>query len=151
LPRWADPIEPQGRRDAGAQPRGAEVLVDTSVWIDHFRRARADLTASLESSVVVCHPFVIGELACGTLRHREITLALLRDLPAVGVVDHDTVLALIETHHLAGTGLGWVDMHLLASALLSRQPLWTLDKPLERAARKLGVARLLHDDSERTR
>ena len=115
------------------------MLVDTSVWIDHFRRDRPDLRARLEAGDVVSHPFVIGELACGTIRRRDDVLALLSTLPQVAVASHDEVLRLLDRHHLMGQGLGWVDAHLLASALLARDTLWTLDRSLARAAQALGV------------
>jgi predicted nucleic acid-binding protein len=115
------------------------MLVDTSVWIDHFRRDRPDLRACLEAGDVVCHPFVIGEIACGSIRNRDDVLALLAALSPVAVADHDEVMQLLDGHRLMGKGLGWVDAHLLASARLSGEMLWTLDEPLKRAAKVLGV------------
>jgi hypothetical protein len=85
------------------------------------------------------HPFVIGELACGHLRGPRELLALLGALPHVPVVDHGEALLFIETHHLMGQSIGWVDAHLLASSLLSRIPLWTLDRRLTAAARRLRI------------
>ncbi len=118
------------------------MLVDTSVWIDHLRRDRADLRAHLEAGDVVCHPFVIGELACGTIRKRDEVLSLLAALSRVAVAEHDEVLQLVDKHQLMGKGLGWIDAHLLASARLAGETLWTLDGPLEKAAQKLGVSRV---------
>jgi predicted nucleic acid-binding protein len=115
------------------------VLVDTSVWVDHFRRACPSLMEILTRGEVLCHAAVVGELACGQMRRRATTLALLRALPRAATAHEDEVLAMIEHHHLHGAGLGWVDAHLLASARLSACQLWTLDKPLARAARLLGV------------
>jgi hypothetical protein len=114
-------------------------LVDSSVWIDHWRRGNARLAAALEVGRVVAHPFVIGELACGTMPRRSSTLPLLEALPVVPTARHDEVMMLIERHNIAGTGLGWVDAHLLASATLSGTPLWTLDRALRRAAERLDV------------
>lgn len=114
-------------------------LVDTSVWIDFLRCGRADLAARLADGAVACHPFVLGELACGTLRNRAEILGLLRALPTAAVAANDEVLAFIELHELQGRGLGWVDMHLLASARLEGVPLWTLDRKLAAAADELGV------------
>jgi predicted nucleic acid-binding protein len=114
-------------------------LVDTSVWVDHFRRGNRALEALLLEGEVLCHPFVIGELACGNLRRRWETLALLRALPDVPLADVDDLLTFIDHHRLMGTGLGWVDVHVLSSALLAHTRLWTLDRPLARAAARLGL------------
>ena len=116
------------------------ILVDTSVWVDHLRRDNASLRALLDDAAVACHPFVIGELACGTLRNRHEILEMLARLPSVTVVQHTEVLALIESRRLMGRGPGWVDAHLLASALVGNAPLWTVDLPLRVAAERLGVA-----------
>lgn len=115
------------------------ILVDSSVWIDHWRRGNSRLATALELGRVVAHPFVIGELACGTIPRRLSTLPLLEALPLVLAARHDEVMMLIERHRISGTGLGWVDAHLLASAMLSATPLWTLDRPLRRAAERLDV------------
>jgi hypothetical protein len=115
------------------------MLVDTSVWVDHLRRGNARLGSCLENGEVECHPFVIGELACGNLKNRAELLELLAALPRVLEADHDEVLAFIESKRLMGRGLGWVDAHLLVSALLSRTSLWTLDKRLAAEARALQI------------
>jgi predicted nucleic acid-binding protein len=115
------------------------VLVDTSVWVDHLRRTETGLVALLNKGSVLCHPFIIGELACGNLKNRTEVLALLRILPSVPAADVHEVLLLIDEHRLMGKGLGFVDVHLLASALLSSAPLWTFDKRLARAAAGLGI------------
>ena len=98
------------------------------------------MSSQLENGEVECHPFVIGELACGNLRRRAEILSLLNALPQVHQVEHDEVLTLMESRRLMGRGLGWIDGHLIASALLSRTPLWTLDKRLTASARTVGVA-----------
>jgi len=116
------------------------MLVDTSVWIDHFRRQDAVLAALLEQAAVECHPFVTGELACGSLKRRQEIVALLQALPHVPVVEHDEALAFVERHRLSGTGIGWIDAHLLASTHLAHTTLWTRDRRLLSAARALGVA-----------
>lgn len=116
------------------------ILVDTSVWIEHLRRSHGDLAALLMAGDVACHPFVIGEIAVGSLRRRTEILALLANLPAVVPATDDDALAVVHEHDLAGRGIGWVDVHLLASALLTRIPLWTIDRRLQSAARSLGVA-----------
>jgi predicted nucleic acid-binding protein len=114
-------------------------LVDTSVWIDHLRRGNRRLGSLLESGSVCCHPFVIGELACGTLRDRDELLSLLKALPESPIAEHDEVLTLIVERRLAGRGLGWIDMHLLAAALLGACDLWTLDKALLAASTDLEL------------
>jgi predicted nucleic acid-binding protein len=116
------------------------VLVDTSVWVDHFRRRSPRLVHLLEAAQVLTHPFVIGELACGHLAQRRDILNLLQALPALPPVEHGEVLEFVDAHRLFGHGLGWIDMHLLAAARLAHVPLWTLDKRLASAAAELGVA-----------
>jgi hypothetical protein len=88
---------------------------------------------------VLCHPFIAGELACGNLKRRSETLTLLRELPEAPLADATDVLTLVERHRLMGTGLGWIDVHLLSSTLLAHAQLWTLDRPLARAAGRLGL------------
>jgi predicted nucleic acid-binding protein len=116
------------------------LLVDTSVWISHLRQGDPQLAQLLEDGLVWTHPFVIGELACGHLTKRGEILALIGALPTAPVADHAEVLAFVEGRRLMGTGLGWVDAHLLASAILARVPLWTSDKTLSAVARVLGVS-----------
>ena len=84
----------------------------------------------LEHGEVECHPFIIGELACGNLHPRAEILVLLRDLPLISAVEHDEALAFVDSHRLMGSGLGWLDVHLLASARLSSTLLWTRDRRL---------------------
>jgi predicted nucleic acid-binding protein len=115
------------------------VLVDTSVWVDHFRRHNASLAALLDEGAVLMHPFVIGELACGNLKNRAITLEMLALLPhAARATDFET-LRLITNSRLYGRGIGWIDAHLAAAALLSDCALWTLDERLRQAASSAGV------------
>ena len=116
------------------------ILVDTSVWVDHLRQGIPLLSDVLNAGEVTTHPFVIGELACGNLRNRAKVLALLGNLPLTIVATHEEAMYTAEANTLYGTGIGWVDVHLLASALLSRTPIWTRDTPLHRAAEKLGIA-----------
>jgi predicted nucleic acid-binding protein len=115
------------------------VLVDTSVWVNHLRKGNFRLERLLLDGEVVCHPFVIGELACGNIKNRSEILALLQALPKAPDIDLDEYLYFIEQNHLSGTGIGFVDVHLLASARLSGIPLWTNDKILKDIARKLKV------------
>ena len=116
------------------------VLVDTSIWVHHLSRGNLELVELLESGEVLCHPFVIGELACGSIRNREEVLGLLATLPQTSVADNNELMDLMEEHRLYGRGLGWVDIHLLGSGLLSSCKLWTADKALRDAARRLGIA-----------
>ena len=113
------------------------ILVDTSVWVDHMRRSNARLASLLDEGHVLCHPFVVGELACGNLIRRVQILGLLNELPEAPVAEHAEVLRLVESRRVYGQGLGWIDMHLMASALLARCPLWSLDKRLQAAAQRL--------------
>jgi predicted nucleic acid-binding protein len=116
------------------------ILVDSSIWISHFRSADARLADLLEHHQVVTHPFVIGELACGVLPgHRAPVLAALAELPESPMAQHGEVLELVERRQLAGSGIGWLDAHLIAAALLGKVLLWTHDRPLARAARRLGL------------
>lgn len=116
------------------------ILVDTSVWVDHFRKGLPLLADLLRSGQVTTHPFVIGELACGNLRKRTEILTFLSALPSVQLATHAEALHLVEAHSLHGAGIGWVDVHLLSSALLSRTSLWTRDRKLRAAALDLDVA-----------
>ncbi|QOY86120.1 type II toxin-antitoxin system VapC family toxin [Paludibaculum fermentans] len=117
------------------------VLVDTSVWIQHLRAGEPKLSALLADGLVVMHPFVLGELACGNLKDRATILSSLGSLPAAQLATHAEVLWLIEDSKLSGRGLGWTDVHLLASSLLSPCEFWTLDKRLFAAASELGLTR----------
>jgi predicted nucleic acid-binding protein len=117
------------------------ILVDTSVWVDHLRRGDARLVALLERASVLMHPFIVGEIACGSLADRKTVLELLRDLPTATVAEVDEVLSYIERQCLWGKGIGYVDVHLLASvALTNGASLWTRDKRLRAAAQELGCA-----------
>jgi len=117
------------------------ILVDTSVWIDHLRHGEQALAVLLEESRVLMHPFVIGEIACGRLSGRAETLELLDNLPSATLAEHHEVLAFVDQHRLYGQGIGYVDMHLLASvALLPGAILWTRDRRLHSVASRLGCA-----------
>jgi predicted nucleic acid-binding protein len=117
------------------------ILVDTSVWIDHLRSPNRALADALEREVIGIHPFVIGELACGNLRNRRELLALWANLPSSPRATEIEALSFIEHHRLMGIGLGFIDVHLLASAALgSSTRLWTRDRQLDAVARKLGLA-----------
>jgi predicted nucleic acid-binding protein len=117
------------------------ILVDTSVWVDHLRRGDPGLVDLLERSIVIMHPFVVGEIACGSLHNREAILELLQDLPAAAVAEGDEILRFIESHVLHGKGIGYVDVHLLASvALTEGAKIWTRDKKLRLVAQMMGCA-----------
>jgi len=117
------------------------ILVDTSVWVDHLRRGDTQLAELLEGGGVVIHPFVVGEIACGTLADRPLILELLQALATVVVADNDEALGFIERHGLYGKGIGFIDVHLLASvALTAGASLWTRDKRLHSVAEELGLA-----------
>jgi predicted nucleic acid-binding protein len=116
------------------------VLVDTSIWVSHLRIGDARLNALLQEEEVICHPFIVGELACGNIKNRTEVLTLLQALPMARMAKKEEVLRFIESHGLMGVGLGLIDVHLLASALLSKARLWTTDKPLREASVKLNVA-----------
>jgi len=115
------------------------VLADTSIWIDHLRRGVPRLAERLSEGLILMHPFVAGELACGNLKDRAFILSELHALPAAQRASDDEVLQLIEDRRLSGRGLGWIDAHLLASALLSNCRFWTLDSRLAKAAADLRL------------
>jgi len=117
------------------------ILVDTSIWIDHFRASEPQLVALLDRNEVLTHPHVIGEIALGSVAKRAEVLRYLNHLPSVAVPRHEEVMIFIERHKLANTGLGYVDTNLLASAALtSGAALWARDKTLRAAAVGCGVA-----------
>ncbi len=117
------------------------ILVDTSVWIDHLRSGEPALAAFLEGGQVLIHPFVLGELACGNLENRGEVLKLLGDLPASPTATDPEALGLIERSALMGRGIGYIDVHLLASTALDGVArLWTRDRRLAAAAAELELA-----------
>jgi predicted nucleic acid-binding protein len=117
------------------------ILADTSVWVDHLRAGDKALAVLLDAGMVLAHPFVIGALALGNLRQREIVLKALADLPHANVAMDAEVLHFIERHALSGCGIGYIDAHLLAAAKLTAgAELWTNDKRLRGVAVQLGLA-----------
>ena len=119
------------------------ILVDTSVWIDYFRGATAAhaLADLLEANDVSVHPFVRGELALGELGRRRVSiLDDLALLPRASLLSDDEVLHMVDARRLMGSGIGWVDAHLVAAALHDRASLWTHDRALSRVAVRLRVA-----------
>jgi predicted nucleic acid-binding protein len=117
------------------------ILVDTSVWVDHLRRTNPGLEQLLERGAVLAHPWVIGELALGDLRHRDEVLGLLRRLPHAVTATPEEVLVMIERESLYGIGIGLVDAQLLAATRLTPDAeLWTRDRRLREAASRLRCA-----------
>ena len=117
------------------------ILVDTSVWVDHLRRGDKRLAGLLDAGSILSHAFVIGELALGDLRQRDLVLATLGDLPQASVATDREMLHFIGRHALFGLGIGYVDAHLLASVRLTAgAALWTRDKRLLGVAERLGLA-----------
>jgi hypothetical protein len=117
------------------------ILVDTSVWIDHLRQGDAVLAGLLNSGQVLAHRFVIGELALGRLQQRHSVLDALQNLPQANVATDEEVMFFIEQQALFGTGIGYVDAHLLAAARLTPgAALWTRDKRLLVASTQLGLS-----------
>jgi predicted nucleic acid-binding protein len=146
---WPDPTLLRAHRH-GAVPRlrrsvAAEapevVLVDTSVWIEFLRKGYGPLDDALAEGEALTHPFVIGELACGGLRAGHEVRRLVQRLPKVEEATHDEVMAMVERRRLSGSGIGWIDAHLVASALIARVPLLTLDKALANVWASVSDAR----------
>lgn len=116
------------------------ILVDSSIWVDHFKKSNATLSALLASRLVVCHPFIVGELALGQLSKRVQVIQALNALPMLALVPNDEVLDFVERYGLMGQGIGWIDVHLLASTLVSgSMSLWTSDRRLAATATSLGI------------
>lgn len=116
------------------------ILVDTSVWVDHLRAKDQTFAERLEAGQVLIHPFIIGELALGALRDRDAVISSLRDLPRSQTATEEEMLLFIDSHGLAGTGIGYIDAHLLASVHLTpRTSLWTRDTRLDQVAERLGI------------
>jgi predicted nucleic acid-binding protein len=116
------------------------VLVDTAIWVTHLIDGSPQLKKLLLKEEVVCHPFILGELACGNIKNRNEIMSLLRSLPMAPTISIDELLYFIEQNELMGMGIGFVDVHLLASAQLAGLPIWTSDKRLKSAAVKLQLA-----------
>ncbi len=115
------------------------VIVDTSIWVSHLRQGSRQLEKLLMDAEVMCHPFITGELACGNLKNRNEIISLLQALPTAPTIDFDELLFFIDRNHLMGKGVGFVDVHLLASAQLAGVPLWTADKKLKSSADQLEL------------
>jgi len=117
------------------------ILVDASVWVDHLRRGEPDLIDALDSGLVLMHPFVLGELACGNLKRRTDVLSLMSTLPQAAMATDNEALEFIDRRRLMGRGIGYIDVHLLASALLmGTSKLWTRDQRLSAVADDLALS-----------
>ncbi|MEQ1595334.1 MAG: type II toxin-antitoxin system VapC family toxin [Casimicrobium sp.] len=118
------------------------ILADTSVWVDHFRRGDTSMRGALEANEICIHPMVIGELACGNLHSRAI-LSQLQRLQSAVVATNEEALVMIEQFGLMGRGIGFIDVHLLASAKLTNAFVWTRDKRLATLATEFGLSALI--------
>ena len=116
------------------------ILVDTSIWVSYLRAGNSKLEQLLNDGEAACHPFIIGELACGNIKNRAEILSLLNALPKVNLLDNEEVLLFIERKNLIGKGLVLIDVHLLASSILSEAVLWTSDIKLKHEAHISGMA-----------
>ena len=115
--------------------------MDTSIWIDHFNKADKELIKLLNSDQVCIHTFVIGELACGNFANRSEILALLNALPRIEPALDEEIFNFIEVNRLYGIGLGYIDIHLIASALINNVKIWTRDKSLQKAVTTLNISK----------
>jgi len=120
--------------------RTTMILVDTSIWVAHLRQGSRQLEKLLMDAEVMCHPFIIGELACGNLQNRNEIISLLQSLPITLTIEFDEFLFFMYRNQLMGKGVAFVDVHLLASAQLTGVPLWTADKRLKSAADQLELS-----------
>jgi predicted nucleic acid-binding protein len=118
------------------------IVVDTSIWIDHFRNANSELVKLLTASAeIVCHPFIIGELALGSMNAQSAALVCLGQLPQLTIARHDEVMTAVQRHKLARTGIGYVDAQLVTAVLLTPgTKIWTKDRELHAVARVLKIA-----------
>ncbi len=114
-----------------------KILVDTSVWIDHLRKQDIVLTDLLRNSEILLHPFIIGELSLGTIRNKNNFMLELSHLTMINEATHEEVLFFADKNSLAGSGIGWIDAHLLASAALSKARIYTKDKNFQKLADKI--------------
>ncbi len=115
------------------------ILFDTSVWVSHFQSRREAIVSAIADREAIVHDFVIGELVCGGLTPRHEAFSLLLSLPGAPMVEHSEVVELVTSERLWQFGIGWVDSHLLASAMIAKTRLLSLDAGLSRAARVLGI------------
>jgi predicted nucleic acid-binding protein len=115
------------------------VLVDTSIWIDHFRNSDLKLEYLLNDGKAFTHTLVIGEIACGNFKNRKLILSLMNALPSISEISREEYFIFLEQHKMYGLGLGFIDINLLASAVLANCELYTRDKALRSAAEKFNI------------
>ena len=115
------------------------ILVDTSGWINHFRKTDKYLANLLSEESVLIHPFIVGELACGNIKNRKEILKLLQSLTQIKVTNHNEIIYFVEQNRLYGIGLGYIDVHLLASCIIDNAKLYTHDRKLKKAAKELFI------------
>ena len=120
--------------------RSNMILVDTSIWVDHFNLGDNNLEFLLNENKVATHPFILGELACGNIKNRKLIFTLLNALPSIPEISKEEFYLFLDQHRLFGMGLGFIDIHLLASALISDCLIYTRDKSLLSSAIKLKIA-----------
>lgn len=118
------------------------ILVDSSVWIQHFKENSKALRHALENEDILMHPMILGELSLGTYKNRKEILELLSALPMATIASEDEVFVCIEKFRLYGKGLGWIDVNLIASSMLTRCQLWTYDRALLTEGKKTGLPTL---------
>nr|VFJ60242.1 MAG: hypothetical protein BECKFM1743C_GA0114222_102684 [Candidatus Kentron sp. FM]VFJ62368.1 MAG: hypothetical protein BECKFM1743A_GA0114220_103054 [Candidatus Kentron sp. FM]VFK13920.1 MAG: hypothetical protein BECKFM1743B_GA0114221_102993 [Candidatus Kentron sp. FM] len=117
------------------------ILVDTAIWVNHLHQRNEELSALLDNDAILIHPFVIGELACGSLRHRRRVLTGLHEIPSIDMVSNRGVMDFIERNALFSVGIGWIDAHLLAATARTEGcQLWTRDKRLQFQAERLNIS-----------
>ena len=116
------------------------VIVDSSIWIGHLKQSNKHLSQLLQEDLVMIHPLIIGELACGSMKKRGEFLSLLKLLPVCQIPTYDECLSFLEEEALFGKGIGWVDINILAASRLSSGTVWTFDKRLHLAAERLKIA-----------
>ncbi|MBI5899680.1 MAG: VapC toxin family PIN domain ribonuclease [Rhodocyclales bacterium] len=119
-----------------------KVLADTSVWVDYMRNEQAPILSRLRLGDIVMHDYVIGEIVLGGVSASK--LAMFRQMRRCHCASHEEVMHLIAERRLAGRGLGYVDSHLLAAALIDRLQLWTMDKALQQVAQEFGCGLKVH-------
>jgi predicted nucleic acid-binding protein len=116
-----------------------DVLVDTSIWINHLKTSNKKLISLLEDNFILTHEFIIGELACGSIKKRKEFLKHLKRLPLVKPATHEECLYFLEKNNLTGSGIGWIDIHLLSSCKLTGCKIWTNDTKLKKVAKNLKL------------
>jgi predicted nucleic acid-binding protein len=117
------------------------ILADTSIWVDHLARGDEAMASLLAAEAILIHPFIVGEIALGSLPRRAEVLRDLNKVPKAIVADHAEVLSFIERHNISGAGIGYVDAHLLvATALSAEARLWTRDRKLQTVAERLAIS-----------